>query len=247
MYRELETLRNKFGTVAAHKREANLQKFISPEMEVKVFADVRERASGTIKEMIELGVSIDLQTLNVGDYILSDRVGVEYKKVPDFVDSIIDGRLLEQLKALKNSYERPIILVEGEEDIYSQRNIHPNAIRGMLATIMVSYGIPVIQTKNAKETAVLMAVIAKREQDPNSREFNPHGSKKPATLHEQQEYLVSALPGIGPTLARPLLEKFGSVRKLFNATEKELKEVEKIGDKKAEEIQRVLDERYDKK
>jgi Fanconi anemia group M protein len=247
MYRELETLRNKFGTVAAHRRETNLQKFISPETEIKVFADVRERASGTIKEMIELGVSIDLQTLNVGDYILSDRVGVEYKKVPDFVDSIIDGRLLEQLKALKNSYERPIILVEGEEDIYSQRNIHPNAIRGMLATIIVSYGIPVIQTKNAKETAVLMAVIAKREQDPNSRDFNPHGSKKPATLHEQQEYLVSALPGIGPTLARPLLEKFGSVRKLFNATEKELKEVEKIGDKKAEEIQRVLDERYDKK
>jgi Fanconi anemia group M protein len=247
MYRELETLRNKFGTVAVHKQEANLQKFISPETEIKVFADTREKASGTIKEMIELGVSIELQTLTVGDYVLSDRVGVELKKVPDFVDSIIDGRLLEQLKNLKNSYERPMILVEGEEDIYSQRNIHPNAIRGMLATIMVSYGIPVVQTKNAKDTALLMAVIAKREQDPNSREFNPHGSKKPATLHEQQEYLVSALPGIGPTLAKPLLEKFGSVRKLFNATEKELKEVEKIGEKKAEEIQKILDEKYEKK
>jgi Fanconi anemia group M protein len=140
-----------------------------------------------------------------------------------------------------------LIIVEGEEDIYSQRNIHPNAIRGMLATIMISYGIPVIQTKNSKETAVLMAVIAKREQDPNSREFNPHGSKKPMTLREQQEYIVSALPGIGMALAKPLLERFGSVKEVVNANHTELKEVEKIGEVRAKEIQRVLTEKYSNK
>ena len=32
------------------------------------------------------------------------------------------------------------------------RNVHPNAIRGMIATIAVSYGIPILYTKNSKET-----------------------------------------------------------------------------------------------
>jgi Fanconi anemia group M protein len=243
MYRELENLRTKFNGFEK-RQEMNLERFISPEVELKIFADVREKASGVIKELIDMGVSINMQTLNVGDYLLSSRVGVEYKKVPDFVDSIVDGRLLEQIKYLKQNFERPIIIVEGDEDIYSQRKIHPNAIRGMLATITVSYGMPVMQTKNAKETAALMAVIAKREQDPEFREFNPHGSKKPMTLKEQQEYIVSSLPGVGPTLAKPLLEKFGTIKHFVNASNEDLQDVEKIGEKKAKEIQRVLTEKY---
>jgi Fanconi anemia group M protein len=246
MYRELDVLRTKFNGFSK-KQEKNLERFIAPEKEVKINADFREKASGIIHEFVEMGLSVNMQTLDVGDYQLSNRVAVEYKKVPDFVDSIIDGRLLEQIKALKNSYERPMIMVEGEQDIFSQRKIHPNAIRGMLATITVSYGIPVIQTKTAQETAALMAVIAKREQDPDSKEFNPHGSRKPMTVHEMQEYIVSALPGVGPTLAKPLLEKFGTVKKLFNATDAELKEVEKIGEARAKEIQKVLNEEYERK
>ncbi|MBW2968155.1 DEAD/DEAH box helicase, partial [Candidatus Woesearchaeota archaeon] len=243
MYRELEGLKHKFRGFVA-KKDAGLEKFIAPEIELKVLADFREKAGGSVKDLIDLGVKVDMKQLAVGDYVLSGRVAVEYKKVPDFVDSIVDGRLLEQIKSLKNSYDRPLIIVEGVEDIYSMRNIHPNAVRGMLATIMVSYGIPIIQTKNAKESAALMAVIAKREQDPELRAFNPHGSKKPLAGKELQEYIVSSLPGVGPTLAKPLLEKFGSVRAVFNAPPEELQGVDKIGCKKAAEIQKVLDEWY---
>ncbi|MBU2561280.1 MAG: DEAD/DEAH box helicase [Nanoarchaeota archaeon] len=244
MYRELDNLKTKFKGFD-RRAEEKIEKYIAPEMELKVFADFREKASGVIKELIDMGISVNMQTLNVGDYLLSTRVGVEYKKVPDFVDSIIDGRLLDQIKSLKQNFERPMIIIEGQEDIYAMRKIAANAIRGMLATIMVSYGIPVIQTKTVKETASLMAVIAKREQDPDFREFNPHGSRKPMTTKELQEYIVSALPGIGPTLAKPLLERFGSVKNLVNASEEELKEIEKIGEKRAKEIQRLLTERYE--
>jgi ERCC4-related helicase len=244
MYRELENLRSKFSGFD-RRQETNLDRFIAPEVELKVFADFREKASGIIKELVDMGVSMSLSSMEVGDYQLSTRVGVEYKKVPDFVDSIVDGRLLDQMKDLKQNFERPIIIVEGDEDIYSQRKVHPNAIRGMLATITISYGIPVLQTKTSKETAALMAVIAKREQDPEFREFNPHGSRKPMTLKQQQEYIVSSLPGVGPTLAKPLLEKFGTIREFMNASVSELKDVDKIGEKKANEIQRVLTEKYD--
>ena len=118
--------------------------------DLSIFADYREKGSGIIKDLSDKGVKVELSKLDVGDYLLSERVVVEHKTVKDFADSIIDGRLLSQLANLKK-YERPFVVIEGEEDIYSQRKIHPNAIRGVLSTIIISYGIPVVFTRNFKE------------------------------------------------------------------------------------------------
>jgi len=63
-------------------------------------------------------------------------------------------------------------------------------------------------------------------------------------LKEQQEYIVGALPGIGGTLAKPLLKKFKTVRKIMTASEENLKKVELIGDVKAKKIREVLDEEW---
>jgi len=243
MHKTLNNLKSKLG-LRFEKQQPTLAKYVSGEG-VKIIADVREKASGVIKELLELGAELDLKTLKVGDYILSSRVCVEIKSVWDFVNSIIDGRLLQQIKELKINFERPLVVVEGTEDIYSVRKVHPHAIRGMLATIAISYGIPILQTKNYKETASLLNIIAKREQEETTREFSLHGDKKPLTLKEQQEYIVSALPGVGAILAKPLLKKFGSVKKVVNASEDKLKKVGLIGDKKAKRIKHVLDERYE--
>ena len=213
--------------------------------DLTIFADYREKGSGIIKELSDKGLKVELSRLDVGDYILSERVVVEYKKVKDFADSIIDGRLLSQLSNLKR-YERPIIVIEGEEDIYTQRKIHPNAIRGILSTIAVSYGIPIIQTKNFKETTGLFLVIAKREADPSKKEYALH-TAKPLTDAELQEYIVGSFPGVGPVLAKPLLKKFKTIKKFVNAKEEQLKKVELIGDKKARRIKEIVEKDYSKK
>jgi len=246
MHRILSTLKSRLSYVFNDnsKSQASLSKFVSDNDKIKVFADTREKGSGVIRELVELGLTVDMQRLDTADYILSNRVGVELKTVQDFVDSIIDKRLLQQLKDLKKSFERPLVIVEGIEDIYSVRKVHPNAIRGMLATITVSYGIPLLYSKNPKETAGLLLAIARREQDEAGREFSPHSEKKPLTLKEQQEYIVSALPGVGATISKPLLKQFGSVKKVVNATEKELKDVELIGPKKAKAIKDVVEREY---
>ena len=184
-----------------------------------------------------------LESLSNADYLLSSRVGVEFKTVQDFVDSLIDGRLLEQIKNLKNNFERPLVVVEGIEDIYSVRNVHPNAIRGMLATIAVSYGIPMLFTKNFKETASLLQLIAKREQE-ETGSFNIHGSKKPMSIKELQEYVISSLPGVGIMLARPLLKEFKTIKNVVNAEQKDLEKVEKIGPKKAKQINEIVNREY---
>ncbi|MFA5142395.1 MAG: DEAD/DEAH box helicase [Candidatus Woesearchaeota archaeon] len=211
---------------------------------LKLFVDFREKGNPVIKELIDMNVDVNLEKLNVGDYVLSNRVGIEYKKAEDFVNSILDGRLLVQVKELKNAYERPLFIVEGDQDIFSIRNIHPNAIRGMLTTIAISYGIPILMTKNFRDTAALLQTIAKREQDECASTFSPHGSNKPKTLKEQQEYIVSALPGVGGGLGVQLLQQFKTLKKVFNASEDELQKIDKIGEKKAKDIKTIVETEY---
>jgi Fanconi anemia group M protein len=242
MYRNLLSLKSKLTLM--NKSQRNLENFVPDEKKIKIFADHREKGSGVIKELVDLNTKLKLGQLDTADYVLSSRCGVEFKTVEDFANSIIDGRLLEQIKQLKNNFERPLVIVEGEQDLFSVRNIHPNAIRGMLATIAVSYGIPVLFTKNPRESAALLLAIAKREQDEIGRDFSMHADRKPLSLKEQQEYIVSALPNVGGTLAKELLKKFKTIKKIVNAKEERLKKVGKIGEIKAKKIREVLDKEY---
>jgi Fanconi anemia group M protein len=240
MVHVLENMRKELSIKLAPKQPTLAQY----DNNVKVFADYREKTTGTVKELVELGVNIKLDMLNVADYVLSERVGVELKTTQDFVDSIIDGRLLEQLKTLKQSYGRPLIVIQGTQDLYSVRNVHPNAIRGMLATIAVSYGIPILYTKDEKDSAALLLSIAKREQETDKKDFSPHADRKPMTIKEQQEYLISALPSVGPNLARELLKHFGSVQAIFMASENGLQKVPGVGMKIARAIKELATEPY---
>jgi len=251
MFRVLAEVKKDIGFIMKEdqenkKKEGELTKYFSKNEKVIVFADYREKDSGVIKELIEQGVNIRLEMLESADYILSEDVGVELKRVPDFVNSLIDGRLLGQLKSLKGNFQKPIVVVEGTEDIYSIRNVHPNAIRGLMSTIAVSYSIPILFSRNPKETASFLSIIARHEQLDEKKEVFLHGSRKPTSLKELQEYIVSALPGVGASLARPLLEKFGSVKGVLEAPEDKLREIEMIGEKKAKKIRDTVDKGYEK-
>jgi len=158
------------------------------------------------------------------------------------VASIIDGRVLEQVHGLKKNFEKAILIIEGEENIYAVRNVHANAIRGMLASIVLDFGVPILYTKNPKDTAGLLAVMAKREQD-KERDFSLH-IKKPHSMKEQQEFIVSALPGIGIVVARNLLNYFGSIKSMVNASREELQALDGVGEKISERLWMLFNEQY---
>jgi ERCC4-related helicase len=252
MYRLINEMKKKFSSISElrtfgehdeGKAKSTDEKHTDDNKKLKIFADYREKASGIIKALSEAGVQIELSNLEVGDYVLSERVVVEYKTPSDFVDSIIDGRLLSQLSNLKK-YERPIILIDGLEDLYSIRKIHPNAIRGALAVITVGYGIPILQTKNFVEATNLLLTIARREADTTRKEYSLH-SAKPLSDRELQEYVISAFPGIGPVLAKPILRHFKSIKKFVDSDEEEMKKIDLIGEKKARKIKELLNQEYD--
>ena len=251
MYRNLDKLKKEFSLSSLEERqdrqnngETTLHKYIDEEKVVAVLADHREKDNRVVKDLIDLGVSVKTGQLEVADYLVSGKVAVELKKVPDFVASIIDGRLLEQVRGLKNNFEKAVLIIEGEEDIYSVRKVHANAIRGMLAAIVLDFGVPILYTKSPRDTASLIAVMAKREQDKGG-EFSYHPSK-PRSMKEQQEFIVSSLPNIGVMNARKLLEHFGSLKNLVNSSKVELIKIDKVGDKIADKLMEMFEKKYEK-
>ncbi|HLC81527.1 MAG TPA: DEAD/DEAH box helicase [Candidatus Nanoarchaeia archaeon] len=242
MHRNLDQLKKGLSLQPTDK--PTLQRFLAQDKMVVVLADHREKDNKVVKELINLGLSVRTKQLNSADYILSGTVGVELKKVPDFVNSIIDGRLLDQVKELRQNFQKAILVIEGEEDLYAVRNVHANAIRGMLSSIVLDFKIPVLYTKDSQDTAALLAVMAHREQD-GTRDFSYH-EKKPISLVEQLEFIVSSFPTIGVVNARNLLRKFNSIKSLVNAGKQELTEVEGIGEKTAEKLIKLFEEKYEK-
>lgn len=203
-----------------------------------IYADSREGNSRVLRELDKLNVDIRVESLAVADYQVSNEVGIERKTAKDFISSIIDKRLYKQAKELAENFRNPIIILEGE-DLYSSL-IHPNAIRGALASLAVDFNIPIIPTRSEEDTAAMVTRIAIREQIHERPEIQIRTEKKPLTLYEQQLYIVESLPNIGPVTAKKLLEEFGSVESIINASESELKKVEGIGNKIAKNIRDVV-------
>ena len=105
---------------------------------------------------------------------------------------------------------------------------------------------PILYTKNFRDTAALLYTRAKREQIDNERSVSVHADRKPGTLKELQEFIVAAFPNVGNKLAVELLKKFGSIRGSVAANMEELREVELIGEKKAQQIHEVIHRVYNK-
>ncbi|MGZ4853440.1 MAG: DEAD/DEAH box helicase, partial [Halobacteriota archaeon] len=211
---------------------------------IRIVADHREARSGVIEELQALGAIVDCRTLPVADYVMSDRVAVERKTDRDFTASLTGRDLLRQIQELATNYERPIIVIEGP-DLFTQTDVHPNAIRGMLAAITVDLRVPIIWSRDAAETAMQLFVIAEREQLDKKRTPKVHGKKILKTFQEQQEYVIAAIPSIGPATARALLEHFGSVETIFRAQPQELTKVRGIGKQTAQTIRKLASAYYE--
>ncbi len=226
--------------------QTTLNSFSSEKDLVMIFVDSREQASSAVRELSKFdNVAVKVKQLELGDYVLSDEVIVERKTVEDFLSSMLDGRLFSQLIDLSANCKKPLMIVEGKkEELFTLRNIHENAIKGALSSIMLDYQVPIFFTDSVKETVSFLYLIAKREQLGKGKEIRLRIGRKGLSDSELQQFVVESLPSIGPTLAKNLLRKFGSVKKVFSADEKKLMKTDKIGEKKAKEIRKLIELEY---
>ena len=243
-----EALRQIEISAKEDRKQPKLEEFEGRTTEQKqtdatIIVDSREGASPVIRELAEHAVQVKLESLVTADFVLSDRVAVERKTIDDLADSIMDGRLFNQLIAMKNAYQIPVLLVEGDGTA-SSRIISSEALMGAVASVLVDYAIPLVWTKTPEETALLLLSIAKREQIREKREPRIRGERKPASLRELQEFIVASLPGVDAIRSRNLLKRFETVERVFTADKGELSQVEGIGEKISERIRQTLTSKY---
>ncbi len=200
-----------------------------PELKKSIIVDNREMNSFVPAELRKLGFSLEFRQLPVADYLINN-LAVERKTISDFKSSIVDRRIVSQLKELMQ-YPSHLLIIEGigSEDIYFGQ-IHENAFRGMLLTIATEFKTPMIFAKNEKDTAQYLAILANKFK---KSEFPLRASKILLTVEEQVQFILEGFPYVGPTTAKRLICEFKTLKNLANASKEEL---EKIVGKRAEKI-----------
>jgi len=201
-----------------------------------IIADYKEKDSGVLQTLAERDVIIRLENLEVGDYVIGDYI-IERKTILDFISSIADGRLYEQLNKLKD--KNAILILEGEEEeIFITPELSPNYIRSLILKILLEYKVPIIRTKNFVETSNYLYLLAKNVY---KRATIPQGSKE-EDFDRIKENILKQIPGIGDTLAKKLLERFRNLKNIVLAKKVELSNV--IGEVRAERLKRIFEEDY---
>ena len=123
---------------------------------VIITADSRESRSGIALKLQNLpGVSLEQAELTSGDYLIGPGVAVERKAASDFVISLMEGRLFDQLARMAIEHERAIVLVEG--NIYETRSaISPESLDGALSYISLLSGASLIHSPSLARTPYIL-------------------------------------------------------------------------------------------
>ena len=234
------------------ERKEGLQEFIKEEQEIKkidsrplIYIDLRE--NNDLLKLLHKSEEVQVQAkkLEVGDCVISEYTAIERKTKLDFVNSILNKQIFKQLIDLARNYSRPILILEGRESIYMQRNVNPNVIRASLGVVAIELRIPIIETSSLEETKNILISFAKRVQK-KEKMTSPIAEKKFSSQREELEKVISMIPKINIVTARNLLEKFGTIKNLTNKKQKDFEKVKGVGRKRAEFLEEFFRRKYDK-
>ena len=211
------------------------KKKIKEKSKTLIIVDHREKNSLVITELISLGAKIEWKQLQVADYIIGD-IAIERKTGTDFISSMITKRIFSQIEDLKQ-YDRSLIMVESYQDIdLTESKLSENAIRGLILSLTLDHKIPIIFTKDPKETAIFISLLARRKKSEISLR-----SKLKMPDNQRLQFILEGFPLIGPKTAKKLLEKYETIKNIINAPKEEMKSL--LG-KKADKFLELINKAY---
>ncbi len=156
--------------------------------------------------------------LDIADVIISSEVVIERKEGFDFVSSIIDNRLFEQLLRLKETYDCPILIIEGLNDnVFENTGMSITSIYGALSFLSYKLGMSVIPTRNLKDTAIVIERIAFREQVKDDVPLLSRKAPRGMSIEDRRAYVLEGLIDCGPKKAKQLIQTFETPYKVFDA------------------------------
>ena len=167
--------------------------------------------------------------LKSGDVVINN-LGIERKTVNDFLLTLNEGRLFDQLQNLKLSFPRQLLLIEG-----TGLRIHLDQERfyGIYVRIAVGWQIPILHTQDGRQTASCLVRICNQDAHASAGPIRAR-PRNPSYKNDSIAFrMLMEIPLIGPKSATALLSHFGNVEAILGATERELVRVDGIGKKLA--------------
>ncbi len=156
-----------------------------------------------VEELLRLGVTVEVESLEVGDYLVGERVGAERKTTRDLHRCVANRRLWRQAAGLRTDLARAYLIVEGAD--LDRGSISSVGIRSCLLTV-AELGVTVVRSVSVSDTALWLSRMAARHQRSKPRRVSrslPHGAA-PTPVN-----VLASLPGISRPTAASLLERFG--------------------------------------
>ncbi|MFX0041986.1 MAG: ERCC4 domain-containing protein [Candidatus Hodarchaeota archaeon] len=183
-----------------------------------IIIDNREQKLKAIFDQKKDIITYESKQLDIADVVISEDIAIERKEGFDFVASIIDNRLFEQVLRLKDTYADPILILEGLNDnVFENTGMNIKSIYGALSFVSYKLGISVIPTRNIEDTAIVIERIAYREQAKDSIPILSRKAPKEMSKKERRTFIIEGLVDIGPKKARALIDKYKTPHQVFKA------------------------------
>ena len=166
---------------------------------MNITIDSREQKRITIaKQYYESkGLNISIKELNTGDYLFDNKIVMEFKTWPDFINSITDGRLWNETQKQMENYNIHFLVLHGTNRDYQEalthNGIEEKHITGAIARLL-TYTKIIRGTGTIKDTFELMKVTAEKCLDEKTmvRQF---GTKSVNPAFNVLAYCVDDIKG----------------------------------------------------
>ena len=203
-----------------------------------IYVDTRGDGEKEIAKFLQgLNIPVELRHIDSGDYVFND-IAIERKTVPDLFGSVYgEGRhFWDQLKTMKETYKKCIVLIEGDLDM------NDRATSGIFYAIIGGWNIPVIFTKNHRDSALQISKLFDKYGEGSHHRVPPAVVKKEKKTREIKVSMAQCVEGIGASLANRIIDEeplIISTALNYTYLEKRLKQL-KIPDKPRKRLLKAL-------
>ncbi|RLV91508.1 DNA repair protein RAD1 [Spathaspora sp. JA1] len=218
--------------------------------EMRVVVDVREFRSSLPNLLYRIGIKVVPCMITVGDYIVSPKICVERKSIPDLISSFKSGRLYHQCEQMFKHYELPTLLIEFDEnksfslEPFSEtkfqragapRNptvsnkIQQNIQSKLVSLVMAFPKLKIIWSSSPYETAQIFLELKSNQAEPEVSAAMDKGVNRsvvtedggPPIFNDDPIDFIQNIPGINAINYHILIQKVRNIEQLVQLSKQE--------------------------
>jgi len=206
-----------------------------------IFVDTHETRSRLPVALNKMGVKTEFIPLEVGDYVVtgpSMDVCAELKSVSDYLLSIQNNRLNQELLNMSTAYKKSLLIVHGYiSQGLEHRKIKRSTYFHYLAGCIIHESdegfhgsVSVINVDTVYDAACLLKTIHDKVYNDDIKR-RPDAKRYKIKDNDMKLFTIQSLPNVGEKRGELLKNKFKTIKNLVNASEEELLEIDGIGKK----------------